>query len=75
MVGFFQVDPAEVASLMVECIQVGFTAVVDGPQDAGLALRAGEAAGLVDPSVLEAPGDLELQRCRLLRTGAAGKQQ
>ena len=75
MIGLIQVDPAEVTSLMVECIQVGFTAVVDGPQDAGLALRSGEAAGLVNPLVLEASGDLELQRCRLLRIGATGKQQ
>ena len=49
--------------------------VVHGPEDPWLALRAGQSAGLINFRVLEAARDLEKQRCRLLRVGAAGQQQ
>ncbi|MBT8106442.1 MAG: hypothetical protein HKN65_09205 [Woeseiaceae bacterium] len=56
-------------------MQFRFARVVDRPQDAGRALRAREPAGFDDLRILEAPRDLEMQRRRLLRSGAAGEQQ
>jgi hypothetical protein len=56
-------------------MQHRFAAVVDRPEDSWFALRASEATGLVDPGVFEASRDLERERDRLLRVGAAGQQQ
>ena len=50
-------------------------AVVDDPEYTRFALGACKSAGFTDLRVFEAPGDLKCQRCRLLRVGAAGKQQ
>jgi hypothetical protein len=50
-------------------------AVVDDPEYARFALGARKSTGFTDLRVFEAPGDLKCQRCRLLRIGAAGKQQ
>ena len=49
--------------------------VVDDPKYARFALGARKSAGFKDLRVFEAPCDLKCQRCRLLRIGAAGKQQ
>jgi hypothetical protein len=74
VVGFFQLGLAEAGTGQVDRIQDFFSAaVVDDPEYAGFALRAREAAGFTDLRVFEAPCDLECQRCRLLRIGAAGK--
>jgi hypothetical protein len=50
-------------------------AVIDDPEYAGFALGARQSAGFTDLRVFEASCDLKCQRCRLLRIGAAGKQQ
>jgi len=50
-------------------------AVVDDPEYAAFALGARQSAGFANPRVFEASCNLKYQRCRLLRIGAAGKQQ
>ena len=50
-------------------------AVADDPEYARFALGTRESAGFADVWVFEASRNLKRQRCRLLRIGAAGKQQ
>ena len=50
-------------------------AVIDDPEYAGFAVGARQSAGFTDLRVFEASCNLKCQRCRLLRIGAAGKQQ
>jgi hypothetical protein len=50
-------------------------AVVNDPEYAGFALRARQSAGFANLRVFKASCNLKCQRCRLLRIGAAGKQQ
>jgi len=50
-------------------------AVADDPEYAGFALGARKSTGFTDLRVFEASCNLKYQRCRLLRIGAAGKQQ
>ena len=75
VVGFPEIGFTELGAGQVERKQLRLAVVVDRPESAGLSLRTGKSAGFVDLRIFEAPGNLEEQRCRLLRIGAAGKQQ
>ena len=55
--------------------QFSGAAVVDDPEYTRFALGACKSAGFTDLRVFEASRNLKCQRCRLLRVGAAGKQQ
>lgn len=49
--------------------------VIDCPENTGLTLRPSKPAGFANIGVFETTDGLKMQRCRLLRTGAAGKRQ
>lgn len=74
VVRLLEFGPAEARAGQVNRVQdfLG-AAVIDDPEYARFALGARKSAGFADLRVFEASGDLECQRCRLLRIGAAGK--
>ena len=73
VIRLLEFGPAEAPAALVDGIQRFFrTAVVDDPQDIGLALGARETAGLTDPGVFQAARRRETEASvRLIGISAA----